>query len=170
MGASQVLRTDLLPALVRAGAVALAALVLFSGSRSVHRAGATPEDAITYTVAQSPAAGSVVQVGSTVSFTIDVAGDGVTTPPAFGGPVVFDLKKPPNLSFAGYGQQAGNVLTSCADNIPTSGFVRCVVGAGSIAAGALQTGTTQEAVLNFTVDITYGFLDPRIRDKAATSD
>ena len=56
-------RTSLSPALARAGAVALAALVLFAGSRSVHRAGATPEDAITYTVAQAPAAGSIVQVG-----------------------------------------------------------------------------------------------------------
>ncbi len=145
-------RTSLSPAFARAGAVAIAALVVLLGARSIHRAAATPEDAITYTVVQSPAAGAVLQVGSTVTFTIDVAGDGVTSPPAFGGPVVFDLKKPTNLSFQGYGQQSGNILTSCADNLPASGYVRCVVGAGSIAAGALQTGTAQEIVLNFTID------------------
>ena len=43
-------RTSLSPAVARAGAVALAALVVLLGARSVHHASATPEDAITYTV------------------------------------------------------------------------------------------------------------------------
>lgn len=129
-------------------AAATLALLAFSvsGTRS---AVATPEGAITYTVYQSPAAGSVLQVGATLTFRVAV----VDAPGTFTGPVVYDLKKPANMSFASFGQQAGNVITACADNVPAAGYLRCTVGGGnSIPAGALVTGTGNEIVLNFAVD------------------
>jgi len=132
------------PWTVALAAVALAVAALATPGHT----GATALDTdVTYTVYQSPAAGSVVQVGSTLTFTVDVT----SAPGAFTGPVTYDLKKPANMTFVSYGAQSGNVVTSCADNTPTAAYVRCFLGAGGVPAGALSTGTAAEIALNFTV-------------------
>jgi hypothetical protein len=116
---------------------------------TIRHALATPESSVVYSVSQSPASGAVLQVGDILSFTINVT----SAPGGFTGPVVYDLKKPTSMSFGGWGNQAGNIITSCSDNSPAAGYVRCTVGNGnSISAGGLDTGTAQEIVLNFTVD------------------
>lgn len=136
------------PARLRAPlAVFAVALAILGGAP--HRVGATPEGSITYTVSQSPSAGSVLQVGQSLTFTVDVT----DAPNAFTGPVVFDFKKPASTSYQSFGQQSGNIITGCTDNTPGAGFVRCTVGNGaSQPAGALSTGTSQEIVLSLTLD------------------
>lgn len=144
------MRTRPLPrkVILLAAATAVLLLALFGG-QGIRPVRATPEGSVTYTISQSPALGAVLQVGETVAFTVDVT----SAPGAFSGPVVFDLRKPQSTSFAGFGGQAGNIATSCTDNSPASGYVRCVIGAGfPMPAGTLESGTSQELVLNLTVD------------------
>jgi hypothetical protein len=128
-------------------ALAAAALAVAALAAPAHTGATALDTDVTYTVYQSPAAGSVVQVGSTVTFTVDIT----SAPGSFIGPVNYDLKKPANMSFVSYGSQSGNVVTSCADNTPSAAYVRCVLGSGGVPAGALSTGTATEIVLNFTV-------------------
>lgn len=135
--------------MVRIAAAAVVAVVALGAAASARPALATPEGSITYSVYQTPAAGSVLQVGSVLSFRVDVT----SAPGAFTGPIAFDLRKPANTTFASFGQQSGNIITSCADNTPFAGYLRCTVGNGAgVAAGALETGTATEIVVNFTLD------------------
>jgi hypothetical protein len=139
------------PASLRfAGLLAVTCAALLA--TTLRHANATPEGSVTYAVSQSPATGAVVQVGSQVSFSVDVT----SAPGSFAGPVHFDLRKPAGTAFAGYGSQAGNLITSCSDNVPAAGYVRCTLANGnSIVAGALDTGGT-EIVLSFSADSTAG--------------
>ncbi len=133
----------------RSWAAAALLLGLFLALGPAQRpARATTEDAITYTISQSPAAGSVLQAGQVLAFSVNIT----DAPNAHSGPVVFDLRKPANTTYAGFGQQAGNIITSCADNTPSGGYVRCTIGAGGAQpGGALSTGGT-EIVVNLTID------------------
>ncbi|MFN8506419.1 MAG: hypothetical protein U0547_02480 [Dehalococcoidia bacterium] len=133
----------------RSWAAAALLLGLFLALGPAQRpARATTEDAITYTISQSPALGAVLQVGQVLAFSVNIT----DAPNAHSGPVVFDLRKPANTTYAGFGQQAGNIITSCADNTPSAGYVRCTIGAGGAQpGGALSTGGT-EIVINLTID------------------
>ena len=136
------------PALRLWAAAALILGVVLALASAQRPARATLEDSITYTVSQSPAMGAVLQVGQVLAFSVNVT----DAPNAYSGPVVFDLRKPANTTYAGFGQQSGNIITACADNTPGAGYVRCTVGAGgSLPSNALTTGGT-EIVINLTVD------------------
>ncbi|MCC7366140.1 MAG: PASTA domain-containing protein [Dehalococcoidia bacterium] len=128
-------------------AAILAATALFFvvlGGQQLARA--TVEDSIVYNVSQSPAAGTVVQVGDSVSFTVDVT----SAPGSFPAGLFYQVRKPVGMAFANFGTQAGNVITACTDNTPASGYVRCAIGNAAIPPNTLETGGT-EIVLNFTV-------------------
>ncbi|MCC6417835.1 MAG: hypothetical protein IT429_06250, partial [Gemmataceae bacterium] len=121
----------------------VAALAVAGGAGQVR---ATLEGDISYTVYQDPPAGSVLQVGSTLTFRVDVTSGAPAG--GFPGPVVFDLKKPADFSFASFGLQAGNIVTSCTDNSPAWGYVRCTVGNGGSTA-SVSNSSAAEVVLNF---------------------
>lgn len=128
-------------------ALACAAALLLASLPSTRHAGATVEGAITYTVSQDPPAGSVLQVGGTLTFTVDIT----DAPGAFPAAVNFTLRKPPSAAFESFGQQAGNLVTSCTDNAPAAGYVRCTLAGGvAVPAGGLSTGG-DEIVLRFTL-------------------
>jgi hypothetical protein len=120
-------------------AVALAGLAL----RSQH-AGAIAEGDVQFSVVQTPAGGSTVQVGSTVTF--DVNATVSVAPIAL--PVHFEFDYPTGLQFiSGTSTPPG---VTCVDNTPGAGKVRCsygLVGTGprlpiSMSFSVLQTVTT----------------------------
>lgn len=132
---------------IRIRHLALAAATLAVASLFANGAGqahATLEDAITYTVRQTPAAGSVLQVGETVSFAIDIT----DAPGSFLNPVTYQMTMPANMTFSGYGVQAGNIISGCTTN---AGLVCCTIGSGPPPAGSLATPAASEIVLNYTV-------------------
>ena len=96
------------PALRLWAAAALILGVVLALASAQRPARATLEDSITYTVSQSPAIGAVLQVGQVLAFSVNVT----DAPNAYSGPVVFDLRKPANTTYAGFGQQSGNIITA----------------------------------------------------------
>lgn len=83
---------------------------------------AIPEGDVQFQVVQSPAGGATVQVGSTLTLSVDAT---VTNAPV-GIPLYFEFDYPAGLSFvSGVSNPAG---VTCTDNVPDPGVVRCDYG------------------------------------------
>lgn len=123
--------------LLRIAALAAGVLLVFAMGRTPE-AQAIAEDTVTFTVTQSPAAPTTVQVGSAVVFT-------VTASATSGTALLLDFSYPPGLSFvSGASSPAG---VTCQNNSPDVGVVRCnytTVGAGNLV----------PVTLNFTINST----------------
>ncbi|MEO8541585.1 MAG: hypothetical protein ABI577_17720 [bacterium] len=102
---------------------------------SVH---AISEGDVQFAVTQSPAGGSTVQVGSTVSLDVQAT---VTNAPV-GIPLYFEFDYPAGLNYAnGYSTPPG---VTCTDNTPSVGVVRCDY-------GLVLAGPRVPLTLNFSV-------------------
>ena len=99
------------------------------------------EGDVQFSVTQTPAAGAMVQVGSTVTF--DVAATVSAAP--IGIPLYFEFDYPAGLAFvSGVSTPAG---VTCADNVPNAGVVRCSY-------GLVLAGPRVPLTLTFTVNAT----------------
>ncbi|MBK7329006.1 MAG: hypothetical protein IPI85_07990 [Dehalococcoidia bacterium] len=118
---------------------------------------AIAEGDVQFTVVQSPAGGSMVQAGSTVTF--DVAAS-VTTAPV-GLPVHFEFDYPAGLSFvSGNSTPAG---VTCVNNSPEAGKARCSY-------GLVGTGPRLPVTLTFLVNATTTTAPGQVAIVAGDSD
>ena len=99
----------------------------------------TADDDVQFTVTQSPASPATVQVGSTVTFTVDAT---VTLPSGY--PVLwFEFDYPAGLTYVSGVSSPGGL--TCTDNTPSAGIARCAY--GTVIAGPLV-----QLILTFTAN------------------
>jgi hypothetical protein len=118
---------------------------------------AIPEGDVQFAVTQSPAGGSTVQVGSTL--TLDVQAT-VTNAPV-GIPLYFEYDYPAGLGFvSGVSSPPG---VNCTDNVPSAGVVRCDY-------GLVLAGARVPITLTFQVNTSVVTLASQAMIRGGTSD
>mgnify|MGYP000935950390 CR=1 FL=1 len=122
--------------LLALGLLVIGVLAVSLSRSNVH---AIPEGDVQFAVTQTPAGGSTVQVGSTL--TLDVQAT-VTNAP-MGIPLYFEYDYPAGLSFVSGISSPPGVI--CTDNVPSIGVVRCDY-------GLVLAGPRVPLTLTFTVN------------------
>ena len=129
-----------------AAAICLLALVCAGGLP--RQAGAIGEAVVDFHIVQLPAAPATVQVGSSVTFVVNVSATASTT-------LFFDFDYPSGLQWVSGASNPAGVL--CTNNSPSAGVVRCSY--GTIPAGAIAPLTL---TFNLTADATVSDEDFRM--------